>query len=84
MINGLSGQDIQTYANIAKQGSPALLSFVGRAFGLGQAEQQALVAGKFPTWMWILLGVGAGTAVGVYAQKRWPQHVGKVLKMGGR
>lgn len=81
MISGLSGQDIQTYASIAKQGSPALLGFLGRAFGLGQAEQQALTQGKFPAWFWILLGVGAGTVAGVYAQKKWPHHVAKVVKL---
>jgi len=50
-------------AAIAKNGSPLLLNAVGRAFGLGTDEQQALVTGQIPWW---LIGV-VGVAVGAFA-----------------
>jgi len=75
----LERPDVQ---EMATKGSPRLLSMVGRAFGLGQAEQQALVKGNFPTWFWITAGVAVGVVVGIQVQKRWPEKVPTML--GGK
>ncbi len=53
---------------MAKNGSPALLSTVGRIAGLGVDDQQALVQGRIPFWFWIVVGVGTGAALHAY----WP------------
>lgn len=79
MLGGLSSADLHT---IAREGSPTVLHAVGRAFGMGQAERDALSKGAFPVWLWIVLGGVAGVAVGVQVQKRWPNKVAKI--MGGR
>lgn len=50
---------------------PPLLAGFGRLLGLGETEQKALVRGGLPTWAMVLLAMGAGVAVGAYAEKRW-------------
>jgi hypothetical protein len=60
------------------QGAPGLVRAAGRAFGLGQAEQNALAAGQVPWWFWAVFGVGAGLIVGVQVQKRWPRYASYV------
>lgn len=79
MIAGLpiSGSDIR---QLTANGSPTLLRIVGRAFGLGTAEQDALVQGKIPAWLWVVAGFAGGAYAGAYAQKRWPHYVANVLK----
>jgi hypothetical protein len=76
---GLSALERPEVQQLVNQGSPKLLSMVGRAFGLGQAEQQALVKGQFPTWLFLAAGLAVGFVVGIETEKRWP---GKVL--GGK
>jgi hypothetical protein len=61
-------------AGALENGSPGLLRAVGRAFGLGQADQEAMAQGAVPPWLWLVLGVGAGVAVGVQLQKRAPKY----------
>ena len=73
---------IEQLAEVAKHGSPAMLSAVGRLFGLGQGEQQALVNGKFPAWSVLLVGLAGGFVVGAYAYRKWPSAMGKVV--GGK
>jgi hypothetical protein len=70
----------ETVAHFATEGSPVLLNAVGRAFGLGRGEQQALANGAMPGWALALLGAGAGLAVGIYVQRKWPQVGRKVFK----
>lgn len=50
---------------------PAVLSGIGRLFGLGQVEQQALTGGKFPRWAMVVVALGAGVVAGAYAQRKW-------------
>lgn len=80
MIPGLpfSGADLR---QLTQNGSPALLRVVGRAFGLGTAEQDALLQGKIPAWLWIIAGFAGGAYAGAYAQKRWPHYVSNVIKV---
>lgn len=63
-------QTIQQVTAAATNGSPFVLHAAGRFLGLGVEEQHALANGKLPFWLWIALGVGAGWAIGVQAQKR--------------
>jgi len=73
----LSASDVHA---IASSGSPALLQFVGRAFGLGQAERNALSKGNIPGWVWATFGLLGGFAIGVQVYKRWPQYVPNFVK----
>lgn len=68
----LSPNDVQ---KLTESGSPALLHMVGRAFGLGQAEREALSKGSFPGWFWAVSGLVAGFVVGVQVYRRWPSKV---------
>lgn len=77
---GLSALERPEVQELAAKGSPKLLSMVGRAFGLGQAEQQALVKGNFPTWFWVTAGLTIGVVVGIQVQKRWPDKVPTVIQ----
>lgn len=63
----------------ARNGSPALLSSLGRLFGFGSDEQKALMRGDFPVWTFALVGVVGGVAAGIYLQRKFPQQVSKVL-----
>jgi hypothetical protein len=78
---GLSALDRPEVRELATKGSPRLLSMVGRAFGLGEAEQRALVNGRFPTWFWIGSGVALGLVAGLYVERQWP---GKIFKTKGK
>ena len=66
---------------IARNGSPQILHMVGRAFGLGQDERNALTQGKFPVWFWIATGGLVGIVAGMYAHKKWPNQIDKFLKI---
>jgi hypothetical protein len=70
--------------NATKDGSPGLLTAVGRVFGLGQAEQNALVSKGVPGWLWLVGGLGVGVVVGIQVQSRWPRRVPKVLQANPR
>ena len=63
----------------ATNGSPVLISSVGRLFGLGEEEQNALLKGEVPRWAIFALGIAAGAAVGVFVQRKFPEHVRKVV-----
>jgi|GEM_PF-2340943 len=65
--------------SVAKNGSPLLVNSLGRLFGLGQEEQQALVKGEFPRWAVFALGIGAGVIAGVLVQRKFPSQVSKVF-----
>lgn len=74
----VSLDSIGRIGRIAQHGSPLLINSMGRLFGLGETEQQALAKGEFPRWAIFVLGIGAGLAAGVFAQRRWPATVSKV------
>jgi hypothetical protein len=76
-VISLSAAEVQ---KIAASGSPALLNIAGRAFGLGQAETNALVKGNIPTWFWATAGVLGGIAIGIQVCKRWPDKIPEFLK----
>lgn len=61
-----------------KNGAPGLVRAAGRAFGLGQTEQNALAAGQIPWWLWTVLGLTAGVVAGVQLQKRAPGYASYV------
>lgn len=71
--------DAETVIKGASNGSPFVLNAVGRMFGLGQAEQDALLRGDMPRWAVFTIGLVAGTAAGMYAYQRWPE-VGRVFR----
>lgn len=60
--------------------SPNTLKMAGRFFGIGDAEANALMAGKLPAWFWVVLGVAGGTYVGIRLHQRYPEKIRKVLK----
>jgi len=81
MIGGLpisvSASDLQS---MAQGGSPMLLNVVGRAFGLGPAEQSALGGGRLPWWLWASAGLAAGVVVGAQIHKRWPERLPEAMR----
>jgi hypothetical protein len=74
---------LRELAQMADGGSPVLLHAVGRAFGLGQNERDALMKGAVPGWFWMVLGLTAGFYAGVQAQQRWPEKIPNVFKKRG-
>lgn len=66
-------------ANVATNGSPEMLTSVGRLFGFGDAEQKALLRGEFPRWSIFVLGAAVGAVAGILVQRRFPEQVTKVL-----
>jgi len=72
--------DSNTVINVAANGSPAILSGVGRLFGLGQVEQQALVQTGIPRLAILAFGIGFGVLAGIYAEREWPQHTRKMMR----
>jgi len=73
--------NVAQLAEVAKNGSPLLLQAVGRVFGIGPSERQALGATGFgvPTWTWLLLGLGAGIVAGVRLQKSYSKYIPKLV-----
>ncbi len=67
---------------IATHGSPVLLRSVGRIWGLGIAEQDALARGRVPAWAIAVLAVSGGFVAGALVYRKWPGPVNKVL--GGK
>jgi hypothetical protein len=65
--------------SMTSNGSPMLIKAVGRAFGLADAEQSALVSGKIPTWFWVAIFATAGVVAGVQIHKRWPNKIPKAF-----
>lgn len=63
----------------ATNGSPALISSVGRLFGLGEGEQSALIRGEVPRWAVFALGAVAGAAIGIFVQRKYPEQVSKFV-----
>ncbi len=61
--------------DIAQNGAPIAIQAFGRFLGLGEAEQNALTAGKIPWWTWLLGGLVVGTVAGVRIHKAWPTKV---------
>lgn len=66
-------------AQVAQHGSPGLLAAVGRLYGLGQAERNALAKTGVPGWALLGLGVAAGFVIGARVQKRWPDKVPELI-----
>lgn len=56
-------------------GSPATLRAIGRALGLGEAEQRALFSEGPPWWAVAGLGIAFGFYAGAYVQKTYPKSV---------
>lgn len=77
MLNEVIGKFAQS---ATQNGSPDLLAAVGRAFGLGQAEQKALAKNGVPSWVLLVLGVGGGVVLGVYLQKKHPSLIPNIGK----
>lgn len=68
-------------ARVAKDGSPLLLQALGRLYGIGPAERQALGADGtgVPTWAVAILALGVGVVVGARVQKQYPQYVPNMI-----
>ena len=67
---------------IATSGSPLLLRSLGRLYGMGTAEQDALVRGRIPGWALMLVGLGGGFIAGAMVYRTWPDAMAKVLGKG--
>ena len=67
-------------ASVAQNGSKGLLRFAGRAMGLGDADQNALAAGKVPWWAIAAGALAVGVVVGVQWEAKASQSVPKWLK----
>jgi hypothetical protein len=80
----LSPQNVEQLADVALNGSPALVSAAGRLIGLGQAERSALAQGKIPAWFWMSLCIVGGVAIGVRVQKAWPRTLPEWITGGKR
>jgi hypothetical protein len=66
-------------ARAASNGSPAAFDAVGRLFGLGQNERDALASGGLPTIVWVVVAVGVGFVAGARVQNRWPRRMPKLI-----
>ncbi len=73
---------VQHAARAAQHGSPGLVAAIGRLYGLGQAERDALAGGRIPGWAWAVLGMGAGVVIGVRVYRKWPRKVPKLIAGG--
>ena len=71
---------LQSVLEVSQGGSPVALHAFGRLFGLGAAERSTLFGGDgVPRWACVAVGVMGGALLGVYAHRRWPRQVGKVI-----
>ena len=72
--------------DISKEGPSIVMGALGRVLGLGPAERRALAGNGdspvVPTWAWCVLGVAAGTVVGIRIYKRWPGYVPSMIQGG--
>lgn len=66
-------------ARIARDGSPLLLQAIGRVYGFGQGDITSLRGGGVPMWPFVLVAVAAGFVAGARVQKRYGQHLPKIL-----
>lgn len=73
--------DYATVAHVAQNGSPLLLSALGRLYGIGPSEREALGADGtgVPTWTWAALAFVAGYVIGVRVYKAYPGYVPKII-----
>lgn len=78
--NGITASHVGIFHEVMKNGSPSVLSLAGRAFGLGEAEQTALINGKVPFWIWVTLGITGGVVIGIQIHKRWPSKIPEALR----
>ncbi len=63
----------QQVRSFTSEGSPLLLRAAGRVFGMGQAEQQALMTGQIPWWVPTLAALAVGVVVGSRVQRKYPK-----------
>lgn len=73
--------DYGQVAKIAQNGSPMLLSALGRMFGLGPSERAAFGqnGSGVPSWAWGVLALSAGVVIGARVQKSYPNKVPKLI-----
>jgi hypothetical protein len=69
--------DYGQVAQVAKNGSPLLLTALGRFFGIGPSERAAFGqdGAGVPTWAWGVLALSAGVVIGARVQKSYPDKV---------
>jgi len=83
-VNGLAASALGQFAphvvSAAQNGSPMLMKLAGRAIGLGDADQQALAAGKVPWWAISIGALAVGFVIGVRVESSAPASVPKWLK----
>lgn len=72
--------DYVSIAKAATSGSPAVLQAVGRAYGLGAQERQALLDFGVPSWTWLAVGVCVGVVAGIRVYKKWPDKVPNLIQ----
>ena len=73
--------DYAAVARVAESGSPILLRALGRLYGIGANERDALGAEGtgVPPWAWAVLAFGAGIVAGARVQKRWPGKLPEII-----
>ena len=62
-------------AQIARGGSPLLVSAAGRLLGLGEGERSDLAGGRIPWWVWTTGGLAAGVLLGAWLHKKYPDKL---------
>lgn len=60
---------------VAKEGSPLLISAVSRLAGLGAAEQNTLATKGVPPWAWAALAGTVGVIVGIRWHRARPEQI---------
>jgi hypothetical protein len=80
MLN-ISQVDPAAVVNVAQNGSPLLLSALGRLYGIGPGERQALGEDGtgVPTWTWAMLAFATGCVVGARFYKSYPGYVPEII-----
>lgn len=73
--------DYAQVAQVAQNGSPLLLQALGRLYGVGPAERQALGAdGKgVPVWVWATMAFAVGAVAGIRVYRAYPRQVPKLI-----